>query len=61
LRAIVRHRDRMCVLCGLRPSTNVDHADGNWRNNDLANLRGLCSQCERSRTGRQHATQRGVS
>lgn len=42
------------MICRTNPSTNVDHIDGNWRNNERSNLRALCSECERTRTGRQH-------
>jgi 5-methylcytosine-specific restriction endonuclease McrA len=54
LREYVRGQEPVCQLCGRRPSTNVDHIDGDWRNNSRANLRALCTPCERSHTARQH-------
>ena len=61
LRAIIRRRDPVCVMCQRRPSQTVDHIDGNWRNNDPGNLRGLCRPCEASHTGRQHRRKGGRS
>lgn len=54
LSKLVRAQEPICRLCERRPSTNVDHIDGDWRNNERANLRALCSSCERTRTGKQH-------
>jgi 5-methylcytosine-specific restriction protein A len=54
LRAIIRARDPICKLCEVRPSQNVDHISGEWRDNRPENLRGLCNDCERSHTARQH-------
>lgn len=54
LRAIVRSQEPRCRICTVNQSTNVDHIDGNWSNNDRANLRALCSSCEKTRTGQQH-------
>lgn len=54
LRAIVRYREPFCRICKENPSTNVDHIDGDWRNNGFDNLRALCTGCEKAHTGRQH-------
>lgn len=54
LRSLVRKQEPMCRLCGEKRSTNVDHVDGDWRNNERANLRALCTDCEKRHTARQH-------
>ena len=40
-----------CVLCGA-PATDCDHI-GNKHNHEITNLRSLCTQCHRKRTGKQ--------
>lgn len=58
IRSLIRHRDPLCVMCSREPSKIVDHIDGDWRNNDPSNLRGLCAACNASHTGRQHQGKR---
>lgn len=55
LRAQVKREQPICAICRVRPSQVVDHVDGDWRNNERINLRGLCRPCEARRTGQQHA------
>ncbi len=45
LRAQVRARDGACTRCGTTTNLSVHHADGDWRNNDPANLVTLCRRC----------------
>ena len=43
-----------CELCGFVPvnrcQLDVDHKDGNHKNNDLNNLQTLCANCHRLKT-----------
>jgi len=51
LKAFIRERDGKCVECGIsawngNPITlDVDHIDGDYRNNSQTNLRCLCPNC----------------
>ena len=58
LRSQVRREEPICRICKRKPTTNVDHIDGNWRNRDRKNLRGLCGTCDRRHTGAQHYRKR---
>lgn len=43
LRARIIERDGgKCVVCGSTENLEVDHKDGNWRNNAPENLRTVC-------------------
>ena len=52
LRLAVLARDPVCAICGIAPSREVDHVGGR-DDNELGNLRGVCSRCHRRRSARQ--------
>lgn len=60
LRAMIRAQEPWCRICTVNRTTNVDHIDGDWRHNQRENLRGLCTECEKTRTGRQHRARGGA-
>lgn len=48
------HRKNTCEKCGFVPEwigqLDVDHIDGNQKNNDPSNLQTLCANCHRLKT-----------
>jgi 5-methylcytosine-specific restriction endonuclease McrA len=48
------HKKDACELCNFKPvhssQLDVDHIDGNRKNNDPSNLQTLCSNCHRLKT-----------
>jgi 5-methylcytosine-specific restriction endonuclease McrA len=48
------HKGDKCELCGFIPEhksqLDVDHIDGNKKNNNLSNLQTLCANCHRLKT-----------
>lgn len=52
-------REPLCRFCKARgrvvAAAEVDHIDGDSRNNDPANLRSLCRPCHSARTARDQA------
>ena len=53
-RIYARHKKEICEECGFKPvhmvQLDVDHMDGNKKNNDLSNLQTLCANCHRLKT-----------
>ena len=49
-----RHRKTFCEKCGFIPvhicQLDVDHIDGNHKNNTESNLQTLCANCHRLKT-----------
>jgi 5-methylcytosine-specific restriction endonuclease McrA len=49
-----KHKKNYCEKCGFIPEhmvqLDVDHIDGNNKNNDLSNLQTLCANCHRYKT-----------
>lgn len=54
LRPHTRYRKESCETCGFIPQhgsqLDVDHIDGNSKNNDPSNLQTLCANCHRLKT-----------
>lgn len=52
-----KHKKSICATCGFIPENkcqlDVDHIDGNHKNNDINNLQTLCSNCHRLKTYKQ--------
>jgi ribosomal protein L37E len=49
-----KQKDTICARCGFQQEhacqMDVDHIDGNHKNNDSANLQTLCANCHRLKT-----------
>lgn len=49
-----RYKKHFCEFCGFKPvhscQLDVDHIDGNRKNNDVENLQTLCANCHRLKT-----------
>lgn len=62
-RRVWREQGRRCVRCGGQPARFfVHHKDGNARNNERANLEGLCQPCHKAADAAVRASRRrGVS
>jgi 5-methylcytosine-specific restriction enzyme A len=54
LRAMVRRQQPTCGVCGKAPSEQVHHRSGDWRDNRMENLQGVCSPCHRRESGAAH-------
>lgn len=53
-RPYLLHRKNSCERCGFIPEhecqLDVDHIDGNHKNNEVSNLQTLCANCHRLKT-----------
>lgn len=53
-RPYLLHRKEFCEVCGFSPvhscQLDVDHVDGNHKNNKRNNLQTLCANCHRLKT-----------
>ncbi len=52
IRATVLHRHPTCQVCGVAPSTEVDHVEPG-DDHGLANLQGICTPCHRAKSARE--------
>jgi 5-methylcytosine-specific restriction protein A len=61
LREIILARDPICLACGVRASTDVDHvlAKAEGGDDDAANLQGLCGGCHALKTATEAARAQG--
>lgn len=54
LRGYAVHKKNYCEKCGFvaehRCQLDVDHIDGNHKNNEVSNLQTLCANCHRLKT-----------
>ncbi len=54
-----RHKEGACARCGFEPEhscqLDVDHVDGDHKNDDPANLQTLCANCHRLKTHQGHS------
>ena len=52
-----RYKTDICAQCGFKAinkcQMDVDHIDGNSKNNDITNLQTLCANCHRLKTHKQ--------
>lgn len=50
-RSYRKHLKETCECCGFKPihtcQLDIDHRDGNHKNNDIKNLQTLCANCHR--------------
>ncbi|MDD4410854.1 MAG: HNH endonuclease signature motif containing protein [Candidatus Shapirobacteria bacterium] len=61
-----KHKDIVCCVCGFMGEScqlDVDHIDGNHKNNSIDNLQTLCANCHRLKTHlhREEVRKTGVS
>jgi len=51
---LLRDRGKKCEICGLKVEhecqLDIDHIDGNSKNNNFSNLQILCANCHRLKT-----------
>ncbi|CAH9419497.1 hypothetical protein SGL43_06552 [Streptomyces globisporus] len=55
IRARILERDRICVLCGVRPSAFCDHIIAKADLNEDSDLQGVCGPCHDQKSAREGA------
>ncbi|WP_079045534.1 MULTISPECIES: HNH endonuclease [unclassified Streptomyces] len=55
IRARILERDRICVLCGVRPSQFCDHIIAKADLNGDSDLQGVCGPCHDQKSAREGA------
>lgn len=51
---LIRKQRPVCESCRAKPSKVVDHVNGDWQDNRPENLQALCTDCNATKTARQH-------
>lgn len=55
IRVRILERDRICVLCGVRPSRFCDHIVAKADLNEDSDLQGVCGPCHDQKSAREGA------